>query len=71
MKKKKIKKIKKFKPLDKNIWEDDHYIIQAAVFKTGRTEGVAVRTAKKYPTRSPIVRKSFYINENGVRNRFL
>lgn len=61
---KKRKKKKEFKPLETNKWEDERYIIEASVFKTGRTEGVAVRSAKKYLNRSPMIRKSFYIHKN-------
>lgn len=52
------------KTIDQNKWEDENYLIEAGVIKTDRTEGVAVRTSKKYPNKSPIRRKSFFIQRD-------
>lgn len=52
------------KVIDRNKWEDKNYLIEAGVIKTARTEGVAIRTSKKYPGKSPIRRKSFFIQKD-------
>jgi len=69
LKKKSVSKNKKpsqkgIKILEQEKWEDNKYVIEAGVVKSGKTEGVAVRTAKKYSHRAPIWRKSFYIQKD-------
>ena len=39
------------KPVEESTWEDDKFINHATVYKEGKTEGVAVKTAKKYNNR--------------------
>lgn len=55
---------KTMKIIDQNKWEDENYLVEAGVIKTARTEGVAVRTSKKYHGKPPIRRKSFFIQKN-------
>lgn len=50
--------------LNQEKWEDENYLIEAGVIKTDRTEGVAVRTSKKYLNKAPIRRKSLFIQKD-------
>lgn len=55
---------KPIKTLEKKSWEDKDFIIQSDVIKTGRTEGVATRTLKKYSDKAPMFRKSLFIHKD-------
>ncbi len=55
---------KKIKILEGKTWEDERFIIQSDAIKTGRTEGVATRTLKKYEGKAPMARKSFFIHKD-------
>jgi len=61
----------KIKPLEKSKWEDEKYINTADAIKTGRTEGIAIRTAKKYPNKKPMWRKSFWLQKDQKINEIL
>lgn len=51
------------KPLEKSQWEDDKFINTATAYKEGKTEGIAIRTAKKYDKRVQL-RKSFWLQKD-------
>jgi hypothetical protein len=50
--------------LEKKTWEDSNFIIESDAIKTARTQGVATRTLKKYNSRPPMSRKSFFIHKD-------
>lgn len=49
--------------MEETTWEDDNFINHATVYKEGKTEGIAVRTAKKYNNRKQW-RKSFWLQKD-------
>ena len=48
------------KTVDQEKWEDENYLIETGVFKTGKTKGVAVRTSKISRQISHSKKKSLY-----------
>lgn len=52
------------KILEGKTWEDENFKIQSDAIKTGRTEGVATRTIKKYSGKQPMIRKSLFIHKD-------
>jgi len=63
---------KNLKPVDQNVHEDKDFTTAATVYKTGKTEGIAIKTAKKNKGGILHWRKSFWIQKdqdvNGILN---
>lgn len=51
------------KPLDESTWEDDKFVNHATVYKEGKTEGIAIKTAKKYNNKAQW-RNSFWLQRD-------
>ncbi len=52
-----------FKPLEESTWEDNKFVNHATVYKEGKTEGIAVKTAKKYGDKKQW-RRSFWLQKD-------
>ncbi|MHB1829908.1 MAG: hypothetical protein ACYCO0_00780 [Candidatus Micrarchaeaceae archaeon] len=55
---------KGLQPLEEDTWEDENYINHATVYKQGKVEGIAVKTAKKYSKGRPQWRQSFWLQKD-------
>jgi|GEM_PF-1535852 len=62
-KKTSLKKSNSLKPLESLTWEDEHFVNHATVYKEGKTEGIAVKTEKKYGKRTQW-RASFWLQKD-------
>lgn len=59
-------------PLDEETWEDEEYRTHASVYKTDKTEGIAIKTENKNKTKWNRWHKSFWLQKdedvNGLLN---